>query len=631
MDQYRSYIHTSRYARFIPNKNRRETWDETVDRYIDFFKKRNKKKNIPWDDLRSAIYNHEIMPSMRAIMTAGKALNRDNVAGYNCAYVAVDHPRVFDEILYILMCGTGVGFSVERQFINKLPEVPDEIHPTDTTLVVADSKIGWAVAYKQLIAMLYSGSLPKWDLSRVRPAGTRLKTFGGRSSGPGPLEDLFNFTVKKFIPRIGNGAPTKGLGRKLNSIECHDIICKVADIVVCGGVRRSALLSLTNLTDERMQRAKTGNFWDLEPQRQLANISTCYTEPPDMGIFIREWANLHESGTGERGIFNRNAAKKLSPERRDIEWEFGTNPCSEIVLRSKQFCNLTEAILREGDTLEQIKRKVELAAILGTLQATLVDFRYLTAAWKNNTMEERLLGVSLTGIMDHKTLSKTTDLASRWYREMRDVAVAANEKYSALIGIPQAAAVTCTKPSGTVSQLVNSASGIHPRYSEYYIRTVRQDKKDSLAQWMVEKGFPVEDDLYNQSNYIFSFPQKAPHDAVFRNEMTAIEQLDHWKMVALNWCEHKPSITVYVREHEWLAVGAWVYENFDILSGVSFLPYTGGIYKQAPYQECDKATYEEYKKLLPEVDFRDFKEYEDNTTGTQELACTGNVCELPDP
>jgi len=378
-----------------------------------------------------------------------------------------------------------------------------------------------------------------------------------------------------------------------------------------------------------MQRAKVGNFWDLEPQRQLANISVCYTEPPDMGIFMREWATLHESGTGERGIFNRVAAQKLCPERRDNTHAFGTNPCSEIVLRSKQFCNLTEVVIRNGDTKERLKEKVRLATILGTLQATLTDFRFLSAAWKNNTEEERLLGVSLTGIMDHKTLSRSDDLAASWYRELKEAAVECNQKYAAILGIPESAAITCTKPSGTVSQLVNSASGIHPRYSEFYIRTVRQDKKDSLAQWMVDHGFPVEDDLFNPSNYVFSFPQKGPHDAVFRNQMSAIEQLEHWKVVALNWCEHKPSITVYVRDHEWLEVGAWVYKNFNILSGVSFLPYSGGIYKQAPYQECDEAKYEEFKKLLPEVDFSDFKEYEDNTTGTQEYACVAGVCELP--
>lgn len=629
MKQYSSFIHLSRYARYRPEDKRRETWSETVDRYIDFFKERNKKKDIPWQELRDAIYNLEVMPSMRALMTAGKALDRDNVAGYNCAYGAVDHQRVFDEILYILMCGTGVGFSVERQFINNLSEVPNEIYPTDTTIVVADSKVGWAKSYRQLIAMLYSGDLPKWDLSKVRPAGTRLKTFGGRSSGPGPLEDLFNFTVKKFIPGIANGTPTTGLGRKLNSLECHDIICKIADIVVCGGVRRSALISLTNLTDERMQRAKVGNFFDLEPQRQLANISTCYTEQPDMGIFIREWATLHESGSGERGIFNRVAAKKLSPERRDADWDFGTNPCAEIVLRPKQFCNLTEVVVRDGDTKEQLRNKVRLATILGTLQATLVDFRYLSAAWKNNTEEERLLGVSLTGIMDHKTLSRTDSTAASWYRELKEHSVLINKKYAKVLGIPESAAITCTKPSGTVSQLVNSASGIHPRYSEYYIRTVRQDRKDSLATWMTEQGFPVEDDLYNPSNVIFSFPQKAPHNAVFRNEMTAIEQLEHWKMVALNWCEHKPSITVYVREHEWLAVGAWVYENFDILSGVSFLPYAGGVYRQAPYQECTKSQYEEFKLKMPDhIDFALYTEEEDNTTASQELACTAGACEI---
>lgn len=629
MDQYRQFIHISRYARFLPEEERRETWDETVDRYIDFFKQRNPKKKIPWQELRDAIHNHDVMPSMRALMTAGKALDRDNVAGYNCAYVAVDHQRVFDEILYILMCGTGVGFSVERQFINKLPEVPHEIHPSDTTIVVSDSKIGWASAYRQLIAMLYSGDLPKWDLSRVRPAGTRLKTFGGRSSGPDPLDDLFRFTVSKFIPGVNNGSPTEGLGRKLNSLECHDLICKVADIVVCGGVRRSALLSLSNLTDERMQRAKVGNFWDLEPQRQLANISTSYTERPDVGIFMREWATLHESGTGERGIFNRNAAKKLSPERRDLDYEFGTNPCSEIVLRSKQFCNLTEVVLRNNDTFETINKKIELATILGTLQATLTDFRYLTSTWKHNTEEERLLGVSLTGIMDHKTLSQSSVQSKTWLPKMRTTAVETNKKYAAMLGIEQSAAITCVKPSGTVSQLTNSASGIHPRYSEYYIRTVRQDKKDPLADWMIERGFPAEEDLFNNQNWVFSFPQQGPHDAVFRNDKTAIEQLEHWKMFAQDWCEHKPSITVYIRDHEWMEVGAWVYTNFDILSGVSFLPYSGGIYKQAPYQEIDETVFKELSEKMPhDISFTDYKEFEDNTVGMRELACVAGVCEI---
>lgn len=619
MDQYQNYIHISRYARFIPEENRRETWPETVARYIDFFKNKFPKKDVPWQELNDAIVNMEIMPSMRCLMTAGKALDRDNVAGYNCSYVAIDHQRAFDEILYILMCGTGVGFSVERQFINKLPEVAEEFHETETTISVRDSKLGWAVAYKQLLAMLYQGDLPKWDLSKLRPAGARLKTFGGRSSGPEPLDELFNFTVDKF---------TAAAGRKLTSIECHDIVCKIATSVVCGGVRRSALLSLSNLSDERMQKAKSGNFWDLEPQRQLANNSVCYTEKPDMGIFMREWQSLYESGSGERGIFNREAAEKLLPKRREPGFDWGTNPCSEIVLRNNQFCNLSEVVCRPSDTAEDLKRKVHLATILGTLQSSLTNFRYLRAIWKNNTDEERLLGVSLTGMMDHKTLSNTATTTAKWLRDLKEVAVAANSDYARILGIPKSAAITCCKPSGTVSQLTNSASGVHPRYSEYYIRTVRQDKKDPLAHWMVDHGFPHESDLTNDSAWVFSFPQKAPKHAVFRDDMSALEQLEHWKMVALNWCEHKPSITVYVRENEWLAVGAWVYENFDIVSGVSFLPYSGGVYRQAPYQECSEKKFKKFAEQIPDVSFMDYQEIEDNTTGTQELACVSGVCEI---
>ena len=1025
MDQYSSYIHASRYARWIESEGRRENWQETVDRYITFFKDRNKDiKGIPWDELRQAIHDHEIMPSMRAMMTAGRALERDNVAGFNCSYVACDHPRVFDEIMYILMCGTGVGFSVERQFVNDLPEVPDEIWADETTIVVSDSKLGWAKAYKQLIGMLYNGDLPKWDLSRIRPAGERLKTFGGRASGPEPLEDLFNFTVDKFNPGRKNGDINKGLGRRLNSIECHDIICKIADIVVCGGVRRclpadtpvftvdgvkaikdirvgdfiitggetakviaagtsgkketivikhrfgeiectpehhvavfnsimeydfkpakdiiigdrlvwdsvgydgsdtflpilntdthfnsklvkipslttdvawliglihgdgyvgngsieisgnmkdihilqrakdilesqfelsgvtcgsdgqkgigarvrvrsadlcrwflkhikqsntsimippfvmnanrdirfaylsglldadghlrkdggieqcttiykdfalqvvtllaslgisspskftsgqprrdagvrakdswtisvigrtnrinfhdgvknfcekiktagmdqvkggpvdfsfpvgwtgrtggyrphgninvdairynlpllptrvtgiksgkvvdtydieiegikrftangivvhnSALISLSNLTDERMQRAKHGNFAATDPQRQLANNSVCYTEPPDMGIWMREWQALSESKSGERGIFSRPACKSMSPERRDTNYEFGTNPCAEIILRSKQFCNLSEVVIRFGDTLDTLKRKVRLATILGTLQATLTDFRYLSPAWKKNTIDERLLGVSLTGMMDHATLSTTNGHMQSWLRQMKETAVATNEEFAELLGISMAAAITCVKPSGTVSQLTNSASGIHPRYSKFYTRTVRHDKKDPLSDWMIDHGFPHEEehrlDGSPSTNWIFSFPVRGPSESVYRNDMSALDQLEHWKVVAKNWCEHKPSITVYVREREWMDVGAWVYKNFDIMSGVAFLPYDGGTYRQAPYTEIDEKAYHEDVTTIPtDVVFSDYRETEDHTEGSQMLACVGGSCEI---
>jgi ribonucleoside-triphosphate reductase len=628
------YIHISRYARFIPEENRRETWAETVNRYITFFKERNPDlKGIPWDELEQAILDQEVMPSMRAMMTAGKALDKDNVAGYNCAYAAVDNPRVFDEAMYILMCGTGFGFSVERQYVNLLPDVPDTIYPTDTTIVVADSKKGWATAYKQLIAMLYDGNLPKIDYSRIRPAGARLKTFGGRASGPDPLMSLFEFTIDKFMPSRNNGTPNKGIGRKLTSLECHDIMCKVAEIVVCGGVRRSALISLSNLSDERMQRAKHGNFGYTDPQRYLANNSTCYTEKPELPIFLREWMALIESKNGERGVFSRPASKKMSPERRDTTYDFGTNPCAEIILRSKQFCNLSEVMVRNGDTLETLKRKVRLASILGTLQATVVDFKYLSAAWKKNTMEERLLGVSLTGIMDHATLSATTGHTKSWLAQMKQVAVDTNIEFSEMLDIPQAAAVTCVKPSGTVSLLTNSASGIHPRYSQYYNRTARQDMKDPLADWMIEKGFPHEPEFRTDgsppTNWVFSFPVKGPAGSVFRNDMSAMDQLEHWKLVAEHWCEHKPSITVYVRDDEWLKVGAWVYDNFDIVSGISFLPYDGGNYKQAPYQELDLEGYKELMERMPSgVKFDSYTEEDDHTVASQSLACTSGVCEL---
>lgn len=623
MDNYRKYIHASRYARFLEDEGRRETHEETVQRYISFFKDKateEQAKQVPWEELFEAIQNHEIMPSMRAMMTAGPALDRDAVAGYNCAFVAVDNPRVFDEILYILMCGTGVGFSVERQFINKLPEIAEEFHPTESTIVVRDSKIGWATSFRQLVSFLYNGLIPEWDVSRVRPAGERLKTFGGRASGPDPLVDLFRFTISIF---------RNAAGRKLNSIECHDIICKVADVVICGGVRRSALLSLSNLTDERMQKAKSGEWWNNQPQRALANNSVSYTEKPDIGIFMREWLSLYDSKSGERGIFNRLAAKRMVPARRDSEHEFGTNPCSEIVLRSKQFCNLTEVVVRPTDTLEDLKRKVRLATILGTIQSTLTDFRYLSRQWRNNTEEERLLGVSLTGIMDHKVLSKISPATKRFLSEMKEVAIETNQNFAEVYNIPESTAITCVKPSGTVSQLVDSASGIHPRFSQYYVRTVRSDKKDPLAQWMIEKGFPVEEDVMFPNNWVFSFPQKAPKNSVMRNDMSAIDQLEHWKLFAETWCEHKPSITVYVREHEWLEVGSWVYKNWKVVNGVSFLPHTDHVYRQAPYQEVTEKEYKELLDRIPsDVEFSSFVESDDNTTGSQELACVAGACEI---
>jgi len=625
--EYSKFIHKSRYARWDDKIKRREEWDETIDRLINFWKEEKPEFNEVADEIREAIINTKVMPSMRSMMTAGKALNRDNVAGYNCSAVAVDHPRVFDETMFILMCGVGLGFSVERQYINQLPEIAEEMHKTDTTIVVADSKIGWASSFRQLISLLYQGMIPRWDVSKVRKAGEKLKTFGGRASGPDPLVDLFEFTVKLFID---------ARGRKLNSIECHDLMCKIADIVVVGGVRRSALISLSNLTDQRMRNAKQGQWWISDPQRALANNSVAYTEKPDMAIFMDEWKALYMSKCGERGIFNRVAAIKQQPKRRaDLGYvDYLTNPCSEIVLRSKQFCNLTSCVIRCDDTLDDLLEKVRLATILGTFQSTLTRFRYLSSAWTKNCEEERLLGVSMTGIMDHPVMngSQGYDVLKKWLNELRECAKSVNAVWAKKLGINPSTAITCIKPEGTVSQLVDSSSGIHPRYSQYYIRTIRADKKDPLAQLMVDKGFPVEDDVMKpDTGYVFSFPIKAPESSVFRNDMNAIQQLELWKIYQEEYCEHKPSITVYVEDHEWMEVGAWVYSHFDILSGVAFLPKESHSIPQSPYQEIDKEKYDMFLSKMPaNIDWTELSNYEkvDTTEGMKEYACTGNSCEF---
>ena len=632
--EYQNYIAISRYARWIEKENRRETWSETVERYVSYMqgryekltkKKLDKKERDRWVD---AITTLKVMPSMRALMTAGPALDKDNVAGFNCSYVAIDNVRTFDEIMYILMCGTGVGFSVERQYVDKLPEIAEKFHTTETVIKVRDSKIGWAKSYRELIAMLYAGQIPQFDVSLVRPAGAKLKTFGGRASGPDPLRDLFKFSIETF---------QKASGRKLNSIECHDIVCKIADVVVCGGVRRSALISLSNLSDIRMRDAKTGQWWDNNPQRSYANNSVAYTEKPDIGTFMKEWVSLYDSKSGERGIFNRVASQKMATRsgRRDGEHDFGTNPCSEIVLRNKQFCNLSEVVVRPDDTEKTLKEKVEIATIFGTLQSTLSDFRYLTKQWKDNTEEERLLGVSLTGIMDNFILSGgafNEAVLKSMLVNLKDHAIETNKKWAELLGVNQSTAITCVKPSGTVSQLVDSASGIHPRYSPYYLRTVRADKKDPLCDMMIDKGFHAEDDVMkpNDTKVIY-FPMKSPVESVMRDAKSAIEQLEIWKLYQLYWCEHKPSITVYVKEEEWLQVGAWVYENFDVMSGVSFLPHSDHSYKQAPYQEVDKKTYQEWLTKTPKnINWMDLTKYEkeDTTTSSKELACTAGACEI---
>ena len=629
---YQEFIHLSRYSRWLPEEGRRETWDETVARYFDFFTD-HVKEMTGYDmdfktrnELEVAVLSQRVMPSMRCLMTAGDALKRENIAGYNCSYVAVDRIQAFDEILYILMNGTGVGFSVERQFVSELPRVAEEFHASDTVITVADSKMGWAKAFKELMGMLYIGQIPRWDLSKVRPAGAPLKTFGGRASGPAPLEALFNFAVTT----LRNSA-----GRKLSSLECHDIVCKIAEVVVVGGVRRSALISLSNLSDDRMRHAKSGQWWNDNPQRALANNSACYTEKPDMGIFMSEWNALYESKSGERGIFNRESANRMAEMsgRREVEGhEFGTNPCSEIILRNREFCNLSECVVRPGDTKETLLEKVRIASILGTLQSTLTNFKYVSSAWKKNCSEERLLGVSLTGIMDCRLTNGKDKNISALLEELKAEAVKTNKEWAEKLGIPQSAAITCVKPSGTVSQLVDAASGIHARHNPYYIRTVRGDKKDPLTQMMTDEGFPVEDDVMNPTNTaVFSFPMKVDKGAVFRTDMSAIEQLELWLTYQKHWCEHKPSVTISVKDNEWMEVGAWVYKHFDWMSGVSFLPFSEHTYQQAPYQDTDKEGYEFLLEKMPkEVDWSKLSEYEmsDMTIGSQELACAAGFCEI---
>jgi len=623
---YQQFIAKSRYARWLESENRREDWSETVDRYMENVVGLSVGEEEA-SKLSSAILGLEVMPSMRAMMTAGPALHRDNTSGYNCSYLPVDDPKSFDEAMFILLCGTGVGFSVERQYISKLPEVPDTLFDSETTVVVKDSKEGWAKSLRQVLSLLWAGEIPKWDVSKVRPAGARLKTFGGRASGPAPLIDLFNFAVAIF---------KKAQGRKLTSLECHDLMCKIGQVVVVGGVRRSAMISLSNLSDDRMRNAKSGNWWDNEGQRALANNSVAYTEKPDVELFMKEWASLIESKSGERGIFNRVASKEQAAKngRRDPEWEFGTNPCSEIILRPYQFCNLTEVVVRATDNIDTLSEKVRLATILGTIQATYTEFPYLRKVWKDNTEAERLLGVSLTGIMDNPLMTSENAGLEKTLEHLRSVAVSTNAEWADRLGIPQSAAITCVKPSGTVSQLVDSASGIHARHSEYYIRTVRGDNKDPLTSFMMNQGIPSEPCVMKpDTTTVFSFPVKAPEDCVTRNDMSAVEQLETWLMYQRHWCEHKPSVTITVRDEEWLEVGAFVYKHFDEMSGVSFLPHSDHTYQQAPYQECSKEEYEELLAVMPKsIDWAGLALYEaeDNTSGMQTMACSADSCEIVD-
>jgi ribonucleoside-triphosphate reductase (thioredoxin) len=623
MNDYQKFIALSRYARWLPDENRRETWAETVDRYVGNII----GNSADASEIRNAIVNMQVMPSMRSVMTAGKAAARDNTCMYNCSYLPVDDPKSFDEAMFILLCGTGVGFSVERQYVSKLPEVPAKLFDSETVIVVKDSKEGWAKSFRQVLAMLWAGEIPKWDVSKVRPSGAKLKTFGGRASGPDPLVELFKFAIATF---------KQAQGRKLTSIECHDLMCKVGEVVVVGGVRRSAMISLSNLSDDRMRHAKSGQWWNTDGQRALANNSVSYTDKPDMESFMREWLSLMESKSGERGIFNRQAAERQAAKngRRELGHEWGTNPCSEIILRPYQFCNLSEVICRADDTLETLKEKVRIATIIGTIQSTYTHFPYLRKVWKDNTEAERLLGVSLTGIMDCVYLNQNDGCLELGLNELRQTAIDTNAEWAEKLGIPVSAAITCIKPSGTVSQLTDTASGIHARHSEYYIRTVRGDNKDPLTEFMKSVGVPNEPDVTKpQSTTVFSFPVKSPQGAITRNDMTAIEQLNLWLTYQRHWCEQKPSVTISVRDGEWMEVGAWVWKHFDEVSGISFLPHSDHSYKQAPYQECSKGDYDALLDIMPDViDWVDLALYEqdDTTKGSQTMACSSGVCEIVD-
>jgi ribonucleoside-diphosphate reductase alpha chain len=630
MTSYQEYISKSRYSRFLDDKGRREHWPETVERYFNFMEKHLEEKHsykmnpALRYELEQAVLNLEVLPSMRSLMTAGEALERQNIAGYNCSYLPIDDPKAFDEAMYILLCGTGVGFSVEQKYVNKLPEIPEKLYDSNTTIVVKDSKEGWAKALRQVIALLYAGEIPKWDVSAVRPAGTRLKTFGGRASGPGPLVDLFKYVTGKFKAAVG---------RKLHTIECHDILCKIGEVVVVGGVRRSAMISLSDLGDDRMAHAKAGNWWDGNGQRALANNSAVYEVKPDVGQFMREWSNIYESHSGERGIFNREASEFQAGKngRRVLGKEWGTNPCSEIILRPYQFCNLSSVIVRSDDNMASLRNKVRLATILGTFQSTMTHFPYLRKIWQTNTEEERLLGVSMTGILDNPLLNSAYDLdLPKRLEELKNVAVTTNAAMADDLGIPVSAAITCVKPEGTVSQLTGTASGIHPQHSQFYIRRVRSDNKDPLTDFLKAQGFPSEPCVMKpESTTVFSFPQKVGEGAVLREDLSAVEHLDLWLVFQRHWCEHKPSVTISVNESEWPKVGAWTWEHFNEVTGVSFLPYDGGTYRQAPYEEITHLEYENLMDVMPkEIDWEKFIEVTDNVEGVQQLACTAGACEI---
>jgi len=630
MTPYQEYIGKSRYSRYLDDKGRREHWPETVNRYFDFMTKHLQEKHNYTltqplrDELQSAVTNLEVMPSMRSIMTAGDALERQNVAGYNCSYLPIDDPKAFDEAMYILLCGTGVGFSVEQKYVSKLPEIPVDLYNSGTVINVKDSKEGWAKALRQVIALLYAGEIPKWDVSNVRPAGARLKTFGGRASGPEPLVDLFKYVVNKF---------KAATGRKLTSLEAHDILCKVGEVVVVGGVRRSAMISLSDLSDDRMAHAKAGNWWDGNGQRALANNSAIYEVKPDVGKFMREWSSIYESHSGERGIFNRYASELQAAKsgRRELGKEWGTNPCSEIILRPYQFCNLSSVIVRSDDSVDTLRNKVRLATILGTFQSTMTHFPYLRKVWQTNTEDERLLGVSMTGILDNTLLNNpdSTELPAI-LEGMKNVAIDTNAEFADAIGINRSAAITAIKPEGTVSQLTGTASGIHPQHSQYFIRRVRSDNKDPLTDFLKAQGFPAEACVMKpDSTTIFSFPMRVEKGAVLREDLNAIKHLRLWLLFQRHYCEHKPSVTISVNENEWPEVGAWVWNNFDEITGVSFLPMDGGTYRQAPYESMTEFEYHDMVASMPlGIDWDKLVEGTDNVEGAQTLACTAGACEI---
>ena len=621
------FVYYRSYSRWIEEENRRETWIETVDRYMNFMRENLDDALSPeeYQEIHDAVLRQEVMPSMRLMWSAGEAAKATNVAAYNCSYIAPTKIEDFAEIMYVSMCGAGVGFSIESQTAQQLPQIKKQTGERLPAHIVHDSKEGWCNALTAGLRTWFTGKDVDFDFSKLRPEGARLKTMGGRSSGPGPLRDLMDFTRRKILARQG---------RRLSNLDVHDIICKIGDIVVSGGVRRSALISLSDFDDIEMRDAKKGQFYIKDPQRSLANNSTVYNEKPSATQFMEEWLALAKSGTGERGIFNRGGLKHQVPARRwkvlkDDEPTWGTNPCGEIILRSKEFCNLTEIVARQEDTEDTLMRKARLATILGTYQSSLTDFPYISKDWKENCDEERLLGVSVTGQWDSQAV-RDPEVLKKLLAEARRV----NKIYAARFGVAPSTAITCVKPSGTVSQLVDASSGMHPRHSEYYIRRIRISATDSLFQMLKDQKVPYKPEVGQASGsantYVIEFPVKAPKSAKFRDDVSAITQLEHWKMVKQNYTEHNPSVTISVGDGEWIDVAHWLYGNWDILGGLSFLPREETVYQLAHYEAITKERYDEMKKTFPAIDFSQIVLYEkdDTTSGAKELACVSGVCEI---